>query len=79
MRPKIVLTDLAVIGAQRGDPDRVITYADAAIVQARRTSSGVIGRKLRGLQPHLAPLLANKQIHRLNTEINALNAQSTLG
>ncbi|GAA0589327.1 helix-turn-helix transcriptional regulator [Kutzneria viridogrisea] len=67
-----VLTDLAVIGAQRRDPDQVLAYAQAVLDQARRTGSGVIGSKLRGLRPHLAPLLADARIDHLSSEITAL-------
>lgn len=71
-RKASVLTDLAMIGIQRHDLDQVVTYADAVLATVRQTGSGVISRRLRGLQPHLAPLLANKQIRRLNTDITAL-------
>jgi transcriptional regulator with XRE-family HTH domain len=71
-----VLTDLAVVGAHRRSLDQVITYADAAITEARNTGSGVIGHKLAGLQPYLTPMLGNIQIQRINTEITALTAQS---
>ncbi len=67
-----VLTDLAMIGVQRCDPDQVVAYANAALDTARRTGSGVISRKLRGLQPHLAPLRGDSNIHRLDDEITAL-------
>lgn len=70
-----VLTDLAVSGAQRRDPERVVAYADLALEAAHRTGSGVISRKLRGLQPHLAPLRSDKQVRRLDTEISALPRQ----
>ena len=72
-----VLTDLAVVGAHRRNPDQVITYADAAITEARNTGSGVIGHKLAGLQPYLTPMLGNTQIRRINTEITALTTSST--
>jgi len=67
-----VLTDLAMVGVHRRDPDRVVAYADAILATARNTGSGVVARKLRGLQPHLAPLLADHQIQRLDTEITDL-------
>ena len=77
-RKASVLTDLAMIGVQRRDPDRVVAYADAALATARQTRSGVIGRKLRGLQPHLAPLLAPKQVKRLDADIAALAGNPTI-
>lgn len=67
-----VLTDLATIGAQRRDPDQVRVHAAPVLAQARTTKSGVITSKLRGLQPQLAPLLTNKKIARLNSDINDL-------
>jgi DNA-binding XRE family transcriptional regulator len=67
-----VLTDLAAIGAQRRDPDQVLVHADPVLKQARTTKSGVITSKLRGLQPQLVPMLANKRIAQLNTDINNL-------
>ena len=67
-----VLTDLAMIGVHRRDPDQVATYVNAALATARQTGSGVIARKLRGLQPNLAPLLADQQIQRLDAEITQL-------
>ncbi|MEV0675853.1 helix-turn-helix transcriptional regulator [Actinosynnema sp. NPDC050436] len=67
-----VLTDLAMIGVHRRDTDQVATYVDAALATARQTGSGVIARKLRGLQPNLAPLLPDQQIQRLDAEITEL-------
>lgn len=55
----------------------MVAYADAALETARRTGSGVISHKLRSLQPQLAPLLDDKQVHRLDTEITALAGRST--
>lgn len=71
-----VLTDLAMVGAQRRDADQVVTYADAALAEVRHSGSGMIGRKLHELRQHLPPLLANKQIHRLNADIAALTGPS---
>ncbi|MGH3621978.1 MAG: transcriptional regulator [Sciscionella sp.] len=67
-----VLTDLAMIGVHRRDPDQIVNYASVVLATARQTGSGVVVRKLRGLQPHLAPLLANQQIQQLDAEINSL-------
>ncbi|MGQ0841771.1 helix-turn-helix domain-containing protein [Actinokineospora sp.] len=67
-----VLTDLAMIGVHRRDPEQVVAYTDAVLATARHTGSGVVVRKLRGLQPHLAPLLADQQIQRLDAEITSL-------
>ncbi|OJG06922.1 hypothetical protein BG618_01881 [Pseudonocardia autotrophica] len=67
-----VLTDLAMIGVHRRDPDQVVTYADTVLTTARQTRSGVIAQKLRVLQPHLASLLNDQQIQRLDAEITKL-------
>lgn len=67
-----VLTDLAMIGVHRRDTDQIVNYASAVLATARQTGSGVVVRKLRGLQPHLAPLLTNQQIQQLDAEINSL-------
>ncbi|MGH4012581.1 MAG: helix-turn-helix domain-containing protein [Pseudonocardiaceae bacterium] len=67
-----VLTDLAMLGVQRRDVNELVTYANAALDTARQTGSGVIGRKLQGLQPHLALFLTNRQVRQLNREITTL-------
>lgn len=71
-----VLTDLATLGVQRRDLNQLVTYADAALDTARQTGSGVIGRKLQGLQPHLAPFLTDHRIQQLHREINSLTRGS---
>jgi tetratricopeptide (TPR) repeat protein len=67
-----VLTDLARVGVQRGDPDQVVTYGDAAVSIARETDSGVVSRKLAALKPHLASLGRDRRVHRLNEDVTAL-------
>lgn len=71
-----VLTDLAVIGAQRGDVNQLVAYADAALTMAVQTGSGFISRKLHGLRGHLAPLLGNSQVRQLDQQITALSEVS---
>ncbi|HEU5475178.1 MAG TPA: helix-turn-helix domain-containing protein [Actinophytocola sp.] len=71
-RKASVLTDLAMIGIHQRDPDQVVTHANAALATARHTRSGVIARKLCGLQSHLGPLLTDKQVQRLNADITIL-------
>jgi hypothetical protein len=44
----------------------------AAIADAGTTNSDYIRRKLTGLQRHLVPLLADKQVRQLSGEIKAL-------
>jgi hypothetical protein len=62
-----------MIGVQRGDVDQVVTYADAALEIAVQAGSGVISRKLQGIQDHLAPLLRNSQVRLLNQRIMTLS------
>jgi tetratricopeptide (TPR) repeat protein len=64
-----VLTDLALIGLQRGDVDQLITHAEAALKIATRTGSGFISRRLHELQGHFAPLLGNSQVRQLDQQI----------
>jgi hypothetical protein len=71
-----VLTDLAMIGVQRGDVSQLVTYADAALEMVVQTGSGFIGRKLEGLRDHLAPLLGNSQVQQLNQQIMTLSENS---
>ncbi|WP_198156298.1 helix-turn-helix domain-containing protein [Thermobifida cellulosilytica] len=67
-----VLTDLALLGVQRRDPEQVVAFTAEAVEAARQTGSGVINRKLRGLQQYLLPLLRDRRIRRLNDDITAL-------
>ncbi|MBG6137276.1 transcriptional regulator [Longispora fulva] len=71
-----VLTDLATLGLQRGDVDQVVGHARAAIDLAQQTSSGVIGRKLRGLQTQLTPLLASRHFRQLDHELTTVTGTS---
>lgn len=64
-----VLTDLAMIGIQRGDANQLVTHAEAALEIATRTGSGYISRKLQNLQGHLTPLLENSQVRQLDQQI----------
>jgi hypothetical protein len=67
-----VLVDLALLGLQRRDLDQLLIHSSAALDMAQQTGSGVIGRKLQGLQPHLVPYLKDPRISRLNTELSAV-------
>jgi len=73
-----VLTDLAVLGAQRRDLEQVITYADAAVETVRQTGSGVIVRKLMSLQPYLVPFLNDGRARDLKKSIEALTENVTV-
>jgi hypothetical protein len=71
-----VLVDLAMLGAQQGDKDRVLDYGCAAVDLARSTGSGVIGSKLRGLQSHIESLTADQRITALMQDIDVLATAS---
>ncbi|HEX5495031.1 MAG TPA: hypothetical protein VFX70_10705 [Mycobacteriales bacterium] len=70
-----VLTDLAAIGVYRRDPEQVVARASDALAIARRSGSGVVSRTVGGLRPHLAPLLADPRIQRLDDQIAALRVE----
>jgi transcriptional regulator with XRE-family HTH domain/tetratricopeptide (TPR) repeat protein len=68
-----LLTDLATLGIQRQDIDRVLQYCDDAIDIAEQTqSSGYVGRKLQILNTQLKPLRADNRIAQLGDRIAAL-------
>jgi hypothetical protein len=67
-----VLTDLAMVGAQRRDIDQLIMYANAALDTARQSGSGVIGRKLSGLQAQLGPFHRDRHLRYLDQQITSL-------
>ena len=73
-----VVSDLAVIGAHRGDVDQIVAYADVALKMAEQSGSGFITRKLQGLQGHLAPLIGNNRIRQLDERIMALSRYSRI-
>ena len=72
-----VLTDLAVLGAQRRDLDQMITYANAAVEMVLQTGSGVIVCKLKGLQLHLPPFLKDVRVRDLNRRIATMAGNMT--
>jgi transcriptional regulator with XRE-family HTH domain len=74
-----VLTDLAMAGVQRRDPDQVVMYASAALDLARHTHSGVIGHRLTHLRQHLTPLRADGHIRHLSRQITTLTVNSSAG
>ena len=71
-RQASVLTDLAVIGVRRGDPDQLVAYANAAVDVAKRTGSGVVSRKLKDLQSQLGPLLGDTRVRDLHDQLATL-------
>ncbi|HUR74486.1 MAG TPA: transcriptional regulator [Sporichthya sp.] len=71
-----VLVDLATLGIQRGDRDQTLDYGRTALELARRTGSGVIGQKLRGLQVQMSDLPYDDRMQALHNDINELVSAS---
>ncbi|MDH6579809.1 transcriptional regulator [Kitasatospora sp. MAP5-34] len=67
-----VLAELAVLGAQRGDLDRLMQYSGSAVELAEQTGSGYLGKKLRRLRSQLAPLMTDNRVSDLHDQISAL-------
>ncbi len=67
-----VLADLAIIGAHKRDIDRMVEFADAAGEMIRQTGSGVIVRRLSGLQSYLTPFLSDTRVRNLSARIESL-------
>ncbi|MCX4591224.1 helix-turn-helix transcriptional regulator [Streptomyces sp. NBC_01549] len=68
-----VLTDLAVVGAKRRDPEQVMTYAREAVQLAQASSSGYIARRLQALCDELGPLSKDHRVAELGAEIATLS------
>lgn len=74
-----VLADLAMVGAQRGDAEQLVMYADAALDAARQTNSiGYLGRKLSTLKPQLKPFMADRHVRTLDRQIADLTTASAI-
>ncbi|MFB6726267.1 helix-turn-helix transcriptional regulator [Kribbella sp. NPDC056345] len=71
-----VLVDLAALGLLRRDLDQLLVHSSAALNTARQTDSGVVARRLEGLQPHLVPHLKDPRVCQLNEEISAVAGKS---
>ena len=67
-----VLTDLTLLGVQRGDIDQVLKYGGAALELAHHTGSGWVGRKLTDVRTQLEPLAADARVAELTDDIAAL-------
>ncbi|MCS0639204.1 helix-turn-helix domain-containing protein [Streptomyces sp. LP05-1] len=72
-RRAAVLSDLAVLGAHRGDVDQVVQYAETVLGLAHRSDSGFIGKKLDGLRGRLASLMTDGRVSDLDHRIAALS------
>jgi hypothetical protein len=67
-----VLTDLALLGAQRRDADQIVSYAGDALDLAQQSASGYVAGRLHSLQPRLAPFLSDRRVSDLNDRITEL-------
>ncbi|GLZ04317.1 hypothetical protein Acsp03_17830 [Actinomadura sp. NBRC 104412] len=68
-----ILTDLAALGVQTKDLDRVVEYGGQAVELAEQTrSSGYVGRKLLRLRTQLAPLISDSRAAQLSDRIAQL-------
>lgn len=71
-----VLTDMAMVGAQRRDVDHLVSYAGAALDAARQTGSGFVARRLQRLQGQLIAFRADSHVRYLNEQISTLAGSS---
>lgn len=67
-----VLTDIALVGAQRRDLHHLVFYASAALDAARQTGSAVVVRKLKTLQGELAAFRDDRHVRHLDEQITTL-------
>jgi hypothetical protein len=77
-RRGLTQVELATIGTITKDPLTVVTYGLAAVEHARNADSGVLAGKLQSLRPRMAPLLKDRYVRHLDTEIAALMAGRAL-
>ncbi|MET9317246.1 helix-turn-helix transcriptional regulator [Kribbella sp. NPDC003505] len=66
-----VLVDLANVGVMRRDVEQTVSYATAAMDLTKQSGSGVIARKLSGLNRELASHRHDAQLVRLSEDISA--------
>ncbi|MBN9737142.1 transcriptional regulator [Pseudonocardia sp. P1] len=70
-----LLSDLAMVGAQRGDAEYTVLYGSAAVDASRRSAStGYVGRRLHTLRPHLRALLGDRHVRHLDHQISLLTS-----
>ena len=67
-----VLADLAKVGAQLHGPERVATYASAALEVAQRSRSGVNAQRLHSLVPCLNQLSPTAEVKTVRSRIDEL-------
>ncbi|MFF0205811.1 helix-turn-helix transcriptional regulator [Streptomyces sp. NPDC005017] len=73
-RRGVVLADLAMVGAKRGDAEQVVHYGREALQAARASGSGYVARRLQKLRADLAVMGKDRQVAELNAEIGVLCA-----
>ncbi|MEU5160964.1 helix-turn-helix domain-containing protein [Streptomyces sp. NPDC020875] len=73
-RKGAALTDLAVIGARRRDPEQIVLHGREALELARSSSSGYVIRRLRNLCDEFGPLADDHRLAELRAEIAALGS-----
>lgn len=72
-RKAAVLTDLAMIGAKRRDPDQLIAYGQQAMHLAQASGSGYVARKLQTLSAEFRPLRRDARVGELEADIATLS------
>jgi hypothetical protein len=73
-RRGVVLADLAMVGAKRGDAEQVVHYGREALQAARASGSGYVARRLQKLRADLAGMGQDRHVAELNAEIGVLCA-----
>lgn len=66
------LTDLAVVGARRKDPEQAVQYGREALLLARASGSGYVARRLQDLTAELVAFGRDRRVVELKAEIGAL-------
>jgi transcriptional regulator with XRE-family HTH domain len=71
-RRGVVLADLAMVGAKRGDAEQVLHYGREALRVARTSGSGYVARRLQTLRSDLELMGQDRHVAELNAEIAVL-------
>lgn len=72
-----VLVDLAKVGAQLHDPERVATYTSAALNITQRSQSGVNAQRLNSLTPYLDQVPETAEVKTLRSRIIELKRKGS--
>jgi hypothetical protein len=68
------LTDLALVGAQLGDPQRIVFYGAAALDAEQQSGSGALKQRLHGLHAQLGPFRGDPHVYHLSRQLDAVLA-----